>query len=56
MDKRRYMTIIAKFYDWCSENNINLDNINDNIIERYIKYNANNKEIKTALDNFKSYM
>lgn len=59
MDKRKYMTIIADFFDWCFLKHIELDDINDDILEEYIKHNDtnyNNEEVKIALDEFKSYL
>lgn len=56
MDNRIYMAIISNFYDWCFEKRIDIDNIDDGIIEKYIlTHKGKTDVVKEALERYFSY-
>lgn len=55
MNNRTYMTIINDFYNYCSLKQIDLDNINEDIISKYISLHKENVEIIEALNKYYSY-
>lgn len=56
MDNRTYMTIIGEFYNWCFERRIDVDNIDNSVIEKYISLHKEKTDIiKEALDRYFSY-
>lgn len=56
MDDRVYMGVISEFYDWCFEKKIDIDNVDNGVIEKYISlYKEKEKIIKEALERYFSY-
>ena len=55
MNNRTYMTIINDFYNYCSLKQIDLDNINEDIISKYISLHKENAEVVEALNKYYSY-
>lgn len=55
-NKREYMIIIADFFDWCGLYNIEMDDMNDDIINEYIRLKSNNASVIKALDDFKTFL
>lgn len=56
MDKRKYMTIIADFFDWCYLNHIEMDDMNDDVMNKYVTLKSNDSDVKEALAEFKSFL
>lgn len=56
MDDRVYMGVISEFYDWCFEKKIDIDNVDNSVIEKYISlHKEKEKIIKEALERYFSY-
>ena len=55
MNNRTYMTIINDFYNYCSLKQIDLENINEDIINKYISLHKENAEVIEALNKYYSY-
>ncbi|MDM0489889.1 hypothetical protein QTH65_13570 [Clostridium perfringens] len=56
MDNRIYMQNISKYIDWCYIHNINPNELDTKIINNYLNYVDNKKEVRESLLKYKSYI